>query len=104
MKTILLDTALIIGITFAVGFIVAALIKLVTFLLTFAQENSLKDMLKMWRRDAKLHEIKRLRIEIIAKKEENTYEVFSYSLSHNLKDRKKRSSGFVDYPVSYNKD
>jgi len=104
MKTILLDTAVIVSITFAVGFIVAALIKLVTYLLTFTQENSLKDILKMWRHDAKLQEIKRLRIEVIAKKEEDSYEVFDYSLSHNLKDRKKRSPGFADYPISYNKD
>ena len=85
MKTIFLDTALMAGITFAVGFTVAALIKGITSLFFLTQEHSLKEILRMWNHNSKKKTIHDMRIRVIAEKYENNFEIIDYSYSHNPK-------------------
>jgi hypothetical protein len=106
MNTILLYTALMIGITFLIGFAVAALIKIVTDLLTLAQDHSAKEIISMWKQYFTNGLVIDHRVRVLSTSNEYRFDIFDYSCSHDSPKKsgknKRNLPGIFDYSVSHN--
>lgn len=106
MSTILLYTASMIGITFLIGFGVAALIKIVTDLLMLTEDHSAKEIVSIWKHYFIHDLVRNYRVRVLSKSDEYNFDIFDYSHSHDSPRKstknKRNLPGIFDYSVSHN--
>ncbi len=101
MEIVILYTIVMMGIAFAIGFIVAYLIKIVTHILYTFQEFSLSQLLEARKRLHKINIIRGLRAKEIALKLQKQLQVDILDHFYALKEQKKQDVEYTNELVDH---